>query len=89
MRLWWHRERDALFLRQDTYKEEDEGHCPRSDNPEGTQAEIFDLDGMTMEGLKHLCVRFGLMRSGLRNELVQGTKIELAYREGSIAAGAQ
>ena len=36
----------------------------------GVQAEVYDLDGMTVEGLEVLCERLGLRRNGLRGELI-------------------
>ena len=57
--------------------------------PKGVQAEIHDLDGMTVEGLKMLCARFGLKRSGLRDELIKRIKAELDEREEPCSSGAQ
>ena len=44
---------------------------------------------MTVEGLKMLCARFGLKRSGLRDELIKRIKAELDEREEPCSSGAQ
>ena len=51
----------------------------------GIQAEVYDLEGMTVEGLKSLCERFGLRRSGLRGELIVRLLAELKDREARCA----
>ena len=57
--------------------------------PNGVQAEIHDLDGMTVEGLKLLCARFGLTKKSLRDELIRRIKAELDEREESYSRGTQ
>ena len=51
----------------------------------GIQAEVYDLEGMTVRGLKILCARFGLRHSGLRGELIMGLLAELKDREARCA----
>ena len=51
----------------------------------GIQAEVYDLEGMTVEGLKLLCERFGLRRSGLRCELIVRLLAELRDHEARCA----
>ena len=51
----------------------------------GVQAEVYDLDGMTVEGLKVLCERFGLRRNGLRGELIVRLVAELNDRGARCA----
>ena len=51
----------------------------------GVQVEVYDPDGMTVEGLKSLCERFGLRRSGLRGELIVRLLAELKDREARCA----
>ena len=53
----------------------------------GTQVEVYDLDGMTVQGLQHLCARFGLNRNGLRNDLIERINAEMDVR-GARCAGA-
>ena len=65
------------------------GHAQRDPFQKGVQAEIYDLDGVTLEGLKMLCACFGLNRIGLRDELMQRIKAELHEREESYSKGAQ
>ena len=42
--------------------------CPLT---QGIQVEVCDLDGMTVEGLRLLCVRLGLRRNGVRGKLIE------------------
>ena len=51
----------------------------------GIQADVYDLEGMTVEGLKILCERFGLRRSGLRSELIVRLLAELKDCEARCA----
>ena len=55
----------------------------------GVQAEVYDLDGMTVPGLQALCTRFGLKRSGLRGELVLRVNAELEARSARCAGELQ
>ena len=65
------------------------GHARGQMIPKGVQAEIHDLDGMTVEGLKRLSARFGLKRSGLRDELFKRIKAELDEHEEPCSSVAQ
>ena len=65
------------------------GHARGQMLPKVVHVEIHDLDGMTMEGLKILCARFGLKRSGLRDELIKRIKAELDEREEPCSRGLQ
>ena len=51
----------------------------------GVQAEVHDLDGLTVQGLQALCTRLGLKRSGLRGELVLRVNAELDARSARCA----
>ena len=50
------------------------------------QAEVHDLDGLTVQGLQALCARFGLKRSGLRSELILRVNSELDVRSARCAS---
>ena len=50
------------------------------------QAEVHDLDGLTVQGLQALCARFGLKRSGLRRELILRVNSELDVRSARCAS---
>ena len=51
----------------------------------GIQAEVYDLEGMTVEGLKILCASFGLRRCGLCGELIVRLVAELKDRKARCA----
>ena len=55
----------------------------------GVQAEVHDLDGLTVQGLQALCARLGLKRSGLRGELVLRVNAELDARSARCAGESQ
>ena len=50
-----------------------------------TQVEVYDLEGMTVEGLRLLCTRFGLRCNGLRRELIERLLAELGDRGARCA----
>ena len=50
------------------------------------QAEVYDLDGLTVQGLQSLCTYFGLKRNGLRSELILRVKAELDVRSARCAS---
>ena len=49
------------------------------------QVEAYDLDGITVKGLRLLCARFGLRRNGLRGELIVRLVAELNDRGACCA----
>ena len=53
------------------------------------QAEVHDLDGLTVQGLQALCARLGLKRSGLRSELILRVNAELETRWAQCASESQ
>ena len=53
------------------------------------QAEVYDLDGLTVQGLQALCARLGLKRSGLRSELILRVNAELDARSARCASEPQ
>ena len=55
----------------------------------GVQAEVHDLDGLTVQGLQALCVRFGLKRNGLRSELIVRINAEMDVRGARCAVESQ
>ena len=55
----------------------------------GVQAEVYDLDGLTVQGLQALCVRLGLKRSGLRGKLILRVNAELDVRGARCASEPQ
>ena len=55
----------------------------------GVQAEVHDLDGLTVQGLQALCARLGLKRSGLRSELILRVNAELDARSARCASESQ
>ena len=55
----------------------------------GVQAEVHDLDGLTVQGLQALCARLGLKRSGLRSELILRVNAELETRWARCASESQ
>ena len=55
----------------------------------GVQAEVYDLDGLTVQGLQALCARLGLKRSGLRGELILRVNAELDARSARCASESQ
>ena len=55
----------------------------------GVQAEVYDLDGLTVQGLQMLCMRLGLKRSGLRGELILRVTAELDARSARCAGESQ
>ena len=50
------------------------------------QAEVYDLDGLTVQGLQTVCMNFGLKRTGLRAELILRVKAELDVRSARCAS---
>ena len=55
----------------------------------GVQAEVHDLDGLTVQGLQALCARLGLKRNGLRSELILRVNAELNVRCARCASEPQ
>ena len=78
--------RDAVgAMRPDTETTTSSSHARGTPQEKGTQVEVHDLEGLTVEGLKGLCERFGLRRSGLRGELIVRIMAELRDREARCA----
>ena len=55
----------------------------------GVQAEVHDLDGLTVQGLQALCARLGLKRNGLRSELILRVTAKLDVRCARCASESQ
>ena len=78
--------RDAVgAMRPDTETTTSSSHARGTPQEKGTQVEVYDLEGLTVEGLKGLCDRFGLRRSGLCGELIVRIMAELRDGEARCA----
>ena len=54
-----------------------------------TQVEVYNLDGMTVQGLQHLRARFGQKRNGLCHDLIERINAEMDVRGARCAVASQ
>ena len=86
MRVLMNKVRDVISaMRSDANTTAESSNARGVPIDKGIQAEVYDLEGMKVEGLKLLCERFGLRRNGLRGELIVRLLAELRDREARCA----